>query len=205
MLFDVDKGRYDHMSYTEKDTEARRLGLEVVPYLYEGVLDVEQFGKLLETESMLGGPKIEGVVLKPIKPYFVDLFGGEPKPLMLKFVSEAFKEIHKGDWKSRNGSQRDRINIVMAKFGTEQRWEKAVQHMRDDGLLTNSPKDIGSLIREVQTDVLSGPDRTELADAILKIFDREIGKGLIAGLAEWYKAKLVDQTFEIAAEESNVS
>ncbi len=39
IIFDINRGDQDYLSYDEKFAEAQRLGLECVPRLYEGVVD----------------------------------------------------------------------------------------------------------------------------------------------------------------------
>jgi len=199
VLFDVETD-FGYLSYMDKVNEATRLGLEVVPRLFQGVIDVTTFGQLLREESFLGGPKIEGVVLKPLDTVFVQIGGKQPEPLILKFVSEAFKEVHLKDWKDRNPNHRDALTAVVQGFGGEARWRKAIEHLRDEGKLANEPKDIGPLIAEVQRDVLEGPDRDTLAYALLAAFERDIRKVLTTGVPEFYKATLVDSTFTVSDE-----
>jgi hypothetical protein len=70
----------------------------VVPLVFEGVvLDIEFFRGLLDRVSILGGQKIEGVFVKNYA-----RFNPDKKVMMAKYVSEAFKEIHQGEWKSAN-------------------------------------------------------------------------------------------------------
>src|SRR6187549_4050208 len=56
ILFDISPGYECYLPYDEKQREAERLGLEIVPRLYEGrVQSVEHFRSLLDTISCLGG------------------------------------------------------------------------------------------------------------------------------------------------------
>src|SRR6267154_6260155 len=67
ILFDVNTGDQEFLSYEDKRKEAERLGLEVVPLLFTGMLEeIGAFRGFLETVSVLGGQKIEGVVVKPL-------------------------------------------------------------------------------------------------------------------------------------------
>ena len=45
------------------------------------------------------------------------------------------------------------MSVIIERYKTPARWEKAIQHLRDDGTLTNSPRDIGLLIKEVRKDI----------------------------------------------------
>ena len=196
VLFDVNTTEEGYLSYDEKAAEAARLGLEVVPRLYAGVVNADKFAELLDTVSFLGGPTVEGVVMKPIEPLYTDLLGGgSPKAVMVKYVSESFRELHHSDWKKRNPNKVDALSRVTDGYRTEARWQKAVQQLAEAGTLDNSPRDIGPLIHAVHADILDGPERAELAEALLQGFERVLKTGITKGLPEWYKAKLVEATF----------
>src|ERR1017187_8017914 len=67
IIFDIEIGECEFLEYGDKKEEAERLGLEVVPLLGFGIITkVEDIRLHLETISILGGQKIEGVVIKPI-------------------------------------------------------------------------------------------------------------------------------------------
>lgn len=81
--------------HPEIDEYADLFEIDTVPLLYSGrVNSLADVSALLEKESYLGGVKIEGFVVKNYYRKF--LLGGQPMPLMAgKFVSEAFKEVHR--------------------------------------------------------------------------------------------------------------
>ena len=173
---------------------AAGIGLEAVPLLYRGRVDSAAFlSDLLDTDSYLGGCNVEGVVVKNFHRPF--LLGGQPIPLMCgKYVSEVFKEKHIKGWGEEN-TARGKWDVFKDGFRTEARWEKALQHLRDDGKLTGSPKDIGGLIAEVKRDVAE-----EEMDTIKAFLWSEFGDDLLrkatAGLPEWYKARLAGRAFD---------
>jgi hypothetical protein len=173
---------------------SQTLGFEVVPLLFEGmVTEPDQLRALLETVSILGGQKIEGMVIKP-KNY--DLFGRDHHVLMGKFVSEAFKEVHKKEWAgSKTPTNNDIIGILAACYGTEPRWNKAIQHLREAGTLEDSPRDIGPLMTEVPQDILKECE-DEIKDKLFKWAWPQIRRVVTRGLPEWYKQKLLDKQFD---------
>ena len=57
---------------------------------------------------------------------------------MGKFVSEAFKETHNKEWKAMNTTNNDVISVMTAVYSTPQRWQKAIQHLRDAGEIEDS-------------------------------------------------------------------
>jgi len=190
ILFDINTGQEAYLSRAEKEAEAARLGLEIVPVVHVGeVKDIEFFRSFLDRESILGGQKVEGVVAKNYK-----RFGIDGKALMGKFVSEAFKEVHGADWKERNPGQGDIVARLIHKLRTPARWAKAVQHLQEKGALEGSPRDIGKLIPA------TGQDIKDECEAEIKqmLFDwawPDVQRGVISGVAEWYKEELLKKQF----------
>ena len=175
---------------------ADTLGVEVAPCLYSGVVEsVDQLLAFLETDSVLGGAKIEGVVVKNYS-----RFGIDKKALMGKFVSEAYKEVHDAAWKQSNPHSGDIIEQLVLALKTPARWNKAVQHLRDAGTLEESPRDIGPLMKEVHTDI--DKECLELiADKLLTWAVPKVKRGVAAGIAEWWKDELLKLQFEKEGEE----
>ena len=107
-------------------------------------------------------------------------------------MSEAFKEKHQSWGKENTG--KGKWETFKESFRTEARWNKAVQHLRDNGELENAPRDIGVLIKEVHRDI-----QEEEMDEIKKFLWDELGKDLLrkstAGFPEWYKEKLLKNSF----------
>lgn len=193
IIFDIQTSASEFLSYEAKAKEAQRLGFEVVPLLYSGIVkEIADFRSLLDTVSVLGGQKIEGVVVKP-KDY--DLWGEDKKVLMGKFVSEAFKEVHRKAWAESNPSNKDVIEQVADKYCTPARWNKAIQHLREAGTLLDDVKDIGPIMKEVPEDVLS-ECADEIKEELFKYAWPHIRRGLTRGLPIWYKDQLLKKSFE---------
>jgi hypothetical protein len=191
ILFDVSVGNEQYLPYDEVVAEGQRLGLEVVPLLYAGHIDsYDMFAKLLETTSLLGGQKIEGVVIKNYA-----LTGRDGHTMMAKFVSETFKEIHRHDWKKDNPMQRGILEKLIMDYKTEARWHKGVQHMNEAGALLGEPKDIGPLMRAIGDDLWTECEG-EIRDALWDWAWPHIRRGVTAGVAEWYKERLAKSAFE---------
>ena len=192
IIYDINTGDQEYLSFSDKLKEATRLGLWCVPLLFEGVITLEDLTELLDTESILGGPKIEGVVIKPVD---YNLFGQDGKALMVKHVSEEFKEIHQGVWKAKNPTNKDIVSMIIEGLKTEARWLKAVFRIRDNGDLNNDPSDIGAIMKEVKEDI-----QTEAADEIARMFYKhyrnDIMRGAVRGIPEWYKERLMKSQFE---------
>lgn len=194
VLFDINTGEEVYMAYKDVLTVAESLDLEIVPLLYTGMIDSAQSLKImLDTISFLGGQKIEGVVVKPVS---YGQFGMDKKALMGKYVSEAFKEIHGGDWRKNNPTQTDVIEKIALAYKTPARWHKGVQHLRELGQIEDSPRDIGKLMKEVNVDVLKECE-TEIKEELFKQAWPKIARIITAGLPEWYKNELLDKQFSV--------
>jgi hypothetical protein len=193
IIYDINSGEEEYLSQLDVGLEAHRLGLEVVPTFNGGepmlILDVNYFRTLLDTQSCLGGQLVEGVVVKNYS-----RFGIDKKVLMGKFVSEKFKEIHSHEWKVANPNRNDVVLELIASLKTDARWHKAVQHLRDDGKLTDSPSDIGLLMKEVAKDI-EKEETDYIKDKLFEWAWKQIHSGVIAGLPEWYKQQLLEKQF----------
>ncbi len=195
ILFDVEVGEQAYLDYEEMWEEAKSIELECVPLLYEGIVTgVDQLTQFLERDSILGGTKIEGIAVKNYSQYTM-----EKKIAIGKYVSEKFKEVHGGEWRKANPTKQDIVDSLIAKYKTEARWEKSIQHLRDAGTLEGSPRDIGPLIREIPEDILK-ECRDEIADALFNHFWQNIRRGITGGLADWYKKKLAEDAFNVKEE-----
>lgn len=149
---------------------------------------MDYLNEQLKTESMLGGPVIEGLVIKNYHQPF--LLGGQPIPIMMgKYVSEKFKETHQKGWK---GQKSNAWDMFKEQYRTEARWQKAIQHLRDSGNLENTPQDIGKLIKEIQND-LTEECKEEIKDGLWKIFNKDLIRKAVAGFPEWYKKRLIER------------
>lgn len=191
ILFDIDRGDQDYLSPDEKRTEAGRLGLEVVPVLFEGIVtSLEQFQSFLPAVSVLGGQPAEGIVAKNYRQYAAD-----KKVLMVKYVTDHFREVHKAEWKKTAPTPKDVIEEIVRTHKTPARWEKAVQHLRDAGTLTDSPKDIGALLKETVVDI-EKECTDEMKETLWRFAWPHIKRGVVAGLPEWYKERLMQNLFE---------
>jgi len=166
------------------------IGVESVAVLYEGELkpSMDFFNDLLKKESALGGPSIEGFVIKNYSQSI--LLGGMHVPIACgKFVSEAFKEKHKREWDPGLSI----VDQIIMQYAGSARWEKAVQHMREAGTLTDSPKDIGPLMKALNTD-FHQEEKEEIKEILFKHFWKEISRGCSKGFPEWYKSRLLKST-----------
>lgn len=193
IIFDINDGHESYLGPEAKAEEAQKVGLECVPMLYQGTeLTLDVIRELLDTESVLGGQKIEGVVVKPLE---YNLFGQDKKVLMGKFVSEAFKEVHAGSWKEGNPGQKDIIQRIGMRYQTQARWQKALMHLKESGVIEGNLKDIGHMMREVPEDILK-EHKEEMMEELWQWAWPSIRRITVAGLPEYYKEELLKLQFD---------
>jgi len=200
MIFDIDTtGQNNYMLYDAKKDEAERLGFECVPLLYRGVVEnLDRIKSFLDMDSVLGGSKVEGVVCKNY-----DRWTRDGKTMMGKFVSEAFKEKNSIDWKDRNPGRKDVIEQIIEEYKTEARWEKAIQHLRERGLVHDDPSDIGALIKEIGEDFVS-ECAEEIGARLFLHFEKALVVGIRRGFPEWYKERIAKYAFDVVGGPENV-
>lgn len=164
------------------DDYADRLEVEAVP-----VLKGDNLAAILETESVLGGSRIEGIVVKNYGKTV--MVGGQVLPLMAaKLVSEKFKEVHRERW-GKEEKFKGKWETFCDSFCTEARWRKAVQHLRESGTLKGEPSDIGAIMSEVNMDI-EAEERQSISNFLYAERKREVMKAATKGLPEWYKKEL---------------
>lgn len=167
------------------------LEIDLIPELYRGEADAEKIKSLLQTESYLVGEVIEGVVIKNYTQTI--LLGGNIFPLFTKFVNEAFKERHSVDWKVR--SPKGGLEEYCNGFKSEARWLKALYYLRDNSELTNSPKDIGPLMKRIPFDIVQ-EEKENIKNELYKMFIDDILRKATNGVPQWYKEKLLENLNE---------
>lgn len=175
--------------HSELEEWANRFDIEVIPLLYQGKVDsIDFIYEFMDRTSALGGAKIEGVV---VKNYYQNVILTQDivLPLMAgKFVSEEFKEVHRGRWKTEE-TKGGKLQTFMEGFRTPARWDKAIIHLRERGELTETPKDIGLLMKEVSEDI-EAEEIDYIKDQLYVMFRKDLLKVATNGLPEYYKEKL---------------
>lgn len=186
-LFDHQSSCGNYSSPEALAARGRDLGFEVVPTYFVGeISDPAVFSEWLQRDSFLGGCKIEGFV---IKNYALAHAGAEH--FAGKVVSEAFRE-KKGEGRP-NPTAADSPLTMAETYRTEARWNKAAQHLREAGVLTDTPADIGRLVKEVQDDI-EKEHGEEIRAALYTLYRKQFMSTFVKGLPEWYKGKLAEVT-----------
>lgn len=166
--------------------EALRLGLDPVTTYFHGKLEHQgQVEQYVGQVSSLGGAIAEGVVVKNYERF-------DPKlgtPLFAKLVRAEFKEDQKREWKTENPSGTDIRRLIGESLRSPARWAKAVQHLKETGVYTGTPKDIGALMGRVSVDI-DEEMRDEVSAQLMKWAWKEVKRVSLHGLPEWYKQHL---------------
>lgn len=172
--------------------------VECVPCLWKGTPAISKkefeetmIPQLLMSTSYLGHQagfnKIEGIVVKNYdKLYDVreghSLYG---EFMCIKYVNEEYKE--KKEIKvPKSGNS---LQALIDSCSTEARWEKALQHCKEQGLITGKMEDLKHLVPEAQKD-LSEEEEQTLKDELWKLYKKDILVGATKGMPKWYQAKI---------------
>lgn len=198
VLFDVIKESKYITNREELQSIANDLDIDLIPELFRGTLKDKAVGggysnpldhlkRIIETtQSYLGNELIEGVVIKNYEQTI--LLYGRVFPLFTKYVRTSYKERHEVEWKTKH--PKESLTDYIQGFRNENRWIKTILHLKEKGLITQSPKDIGMLIKEVQNDILE--EETEnIKNYLFKTFKEDILRNSIRGLPEFYKEELL--------------
>ena len=199
ILLDVETAFHTFQMYHEKQQSARDLGVECVPLIatytngQETIMKYTaakaDFHRWLQTPSVLGNCLLEGVVIKNYQ-----RFDESGHVLMGKFVSEAFKESHKVEWRVSNPTKSDVVTQLIQAYHTPARWEKAVIHGREVGEVYESPTDIGYLLKAIQEDIkVEEIDR--IKDLLFQWAWPQIRRGVTKGFPQWYKERLAERVW----------
>lgn len=189
ILYDIAINDCEYIPWESLSTEAERIGFESVRLLGKmQALDWVLIEELLNEISSLGNEKIEGLVFKRRK-YL--RFNDRDQMIIAKYVSPNFKERHRKTPQDAN-SGKDIITRIISEFRTEARWQKAYQHLLENGELEHEPRDIAKLITEIQRDVMED-SAEEIKKRIWKHIKKQIERGIVRGAPEWYKEKLAKE------------
>jgi hypothetical protein len=193
VLFDAMYGGGVFASRVMLQEIADLLHIDLIPELYYGIVTMDDLTDMLTTDSYLGNEKIEGVVVKNYNENIQ--IGPRLYPLFVKYVRPAFQERHGKEWKQNTG--KSNLQAYMESFAAEPRWVKAIQRMSDEGTLQDAPRDIGSLVKLVQADIID-EEAANIKEELYRLFIGDITRLSVRGLAEWYKKRLAKEDEELA-------
>lgn len=192
VVFDIEREDGSLLTNAEINAEANRVGFEPISLLMEithGAPSLDLLTNLLKQTSQLGGPPIEGVVFKRTVSLQYDAQLG--KLMIAKYVSEAFKEDQKKDWRESNPTRKDVVAALIDQFTSKMRLQKCIQALRDNGKLEGSLRDIGALMKSFPEDLLVD-HRADIAEALFNHFWPDIKRGVTRPIPQMYKDWLVE-------------
>lgn len=201
ILFDVRRDtRY--LDRPQKELFAKQHGMEITPLLWEGDgSEISTNGKineafvqeLLKRKSILGHQKgfdrIEGFVIKNYGKFFdvnrYPHYEGHWK--CVKIVNDAFKEKNKEE----NPNRSENLQKLKDLYRTDARYMKAIQHIKEQGLLVGELSDLKYLVPEVQRDI-EEEEIEVIKNALWNLYGKEIVGYASKGMPEYYKKYLLD-------------
>lgn len=188
ILFDIEYPDGTFANPTTLLLEAQQLTLECVPTFYEGnaIALQDTLSSYLTHESILGGTRIEGIVIKNY--YKTDRAG---KTLMGKLVSDEFKESMTKKDSINRLDETEIVSTIISMYNKEARWSKAVQHINETGNLRYSNEDIGNIIKEISID-FENECQDEIKEWLYKRFRKPLIRGIVDGFAAWYQINIPD-------------
>lgn len=165
---------------------AMDLGIDPIPVYTVGKLDKDDLQQYFQKDSYLGGTKIEGIVIKNFARNI--MYNGQVYPLYTKFVRPEYREQSKELWEPGE----NKLDAYIETFHNENRWKKVMQHAKEAGQLTHTPKDIGNLIPLIYEDVLL-EEAENIKRFLFDYFKGDILNASKRGFAEWYKTQLLER------------
>lgn len=166
---------------------ALKAGIECVPILLTGLTNHLLLDSFLNTDSVLGGSKVEGVVIKNYK-QGVELGSTFCNVTVGKFVSDKFREQHDVDWRRNSG--KGKVEALLESYRTKARWRKGIQQLKEVGPYVGEVQDIGPLIKLIQQDI-ANEEVDGIKEQLWKIYRGDLMRKAVAGLPEFYKRYLV--------------
>ncbi len=186
-------------NYSEIVRWSNYFDIEPIPLLHRGMVYSKDFlNQYMNQVSVLGGAKVEGIVVKNYQRSAVINQDYILPITCAKLVSEEFKEVHRGRWKDEE-TKGGKLEQFYNSFRTPARWAKAVQHLKERGELTDTPKDIGALFKEVSIDI-EAEEKEFIMEQLYLMFRKDLMKHATQGMPEWYKEQIASQSNFIGGE-----
>lgn len=178
----LDYNNDKHLPYDYIQSSAKIIEVDCVPLLFKGVINnIEECEKFLQVESFLGGVLIEGVVIKNYNQY-LNLGGKDYNVTSMKLVSAEFKEQHTKE-------KVDVLDNFFHSFNTEARFQKALIHLKEQGVINGNIKDVSLLAKEIKSDLIE-EEEEKIKEVLFNFYKHKIEKIATKGIYEWYKEKI---------------
>lgn len=190
----IDYGRYQCSGRIDAELALLGYPCAQVREFYVGPgneLTVEMLKGFLEEESVLGGCKVEGVVTKS----YTEIDVRRQCTLMAKMVCKEFKEKMQCSPKRAPALANEVIAEIASRFATPARFQKAVSHCGEEGLLHGAAEDIPILMKEFFSD-MDDECGDDIMDILRRTFYKKIVKAAAKGLPQWYRDVLTNASCE---------
>lgn len=205
ILFDVKRDTL-YLDRPQKELFAKQHGLEIVPLFWSGqgsevvkkddpdTMNEAFRDELLKKPSILGHQggfdRIEGVVVKNYeKMYDTERYRQYERsshPFMsIKIVNDAFKEKNKEE----NPTAKENLEKLKKSYRTKARYDKAIQHLNEKGILVGRIEDLKHLIPEIKRDLIE-EEKDFIKEALWQLYSQEIIGYAVKGMPEHYKEHL---------------
>ena len=194
----LNNGNILNYNTTELIELANYLHIEPLNILYEGKISNQyDLKEMLERESILGGTKVEGIVIKNYsKTYPADLLSTERYvgfPLAGKLVRDEFKEVQRDEWHKQKKA--NSIDEIAETYLTKQRFLKSIQHLQEENRLTWEKKDLAILIPAVLNDLLE-EEGERINKIVLDKFHEEFRRRISNYVVKQYTEYLLAKQFK---------
>ena len=188
-----------HLSTEELIELATELDIEP-PHIIASQVKInnpEDLNEYLETESVLGGTKVEGIVIrnsyKSYPPLLVSTMAFTNYPLVGKLVRDDFKERLQKEWSTKKQRETP-LAKVSTEFFTDARFNKAINHLNDAGKITYEMNNLKDIIPEFYSDLID-EERQEIMELALDDFWRQLKRKSDNFVVKEWKRYLVEKQF----------
>jgi hypothetical protein len=147
----------DHMITGGLIEMAKHLEIDPPNVIICGLVEsVEELKEFMTHQSYLGGSAVEGVVIKnynrtydPLQVHSQEYIG---YPMAAKYVREDFKISNAKQWNTID--RKKGVDAIVDMFLIGDRFQKAIQHLDEEGKITYTKKDLQHLIPEFFNDLM---------------------------------------------------
>ena len=160
--------------------------------------DQDDLTEYLKTPSVLGNTILEGVVIKNYHNSYPALLASTQAffgyPLAGKLVRDDFKERLNKEWSGKRQRETP-LAKVTKEFLTEARFNKAIQHLNDNGEITYEMRDLKGIIPEFYRDLIE-EEHDEIVKLAMVDFWPHLRKRCDGYVVKTWKQYLIDKQFD---------
>ena len=188
-----------HLQTEELVKLAGKLDIEP-PHVIASEITIDNQDNLteyLKTPSVLGNTILEGVVIKNYHNSYPALLASTQAffgyPLVGKLVRDDFKERLNKEWSAKKQRETP-LAKVTKEFLTEARFNKAIQHLKDNGEITYEMRDLKNIIPEFYKDLIE-EEHDEIVKLAMADFWQHLKRRCDGYAVKTWKQYLIDKQF----------